>query len=202
MGADLYINEIFEPNQTKYDKAFRAAVAERDAIDIPNDVSGKIQKQIADALGKEVDFFGPMLDLPANMELPEDLEAYREQYGEYVKAQNAVSENHNKMYEVGYFRDSYNGTSLFWRLGLSWWGLAEEGVINDGIITPENAQMLLDTVESIDLEPVDLQWLEENHCKVDDGPDSWNEFFAEKKERFIAFLKEAIDNGYNITASV
>jgi len=202
MGVDLYINEIFKPNQEAYEKKFKDAVDARDAILIPEGITNKIQKRISVALGKDIDFFGPMLDLPVNMALPESLERYRAAYNKYIKAQNKVGKYYDKMYEVGYFRDSYNGTSLFWRLGLSWWGLEEQGLMKDGVISTENAQKLLDMVESIDIEPVDLAWLEENNCKVDDGPDSWNDFFTEKKERFVAFLKEAIDNGYDIVASV
>jgi len=36
-------------------------------------------------------------------------------------AQVKVEEYHAKMYESGYFRDSYNDTNLLWRFNLSWW---------------------------------------------------------------------------------
>lgn len=40
---------------------------------------------------------------------------------EAKEMQTLVEEYYDKMYERGYFRDSYNSTSLMWLLDMSWW---------------------------------------------------------------------------------
>lgn len=121
---------------------------------------------------------------------------------EAEKAQKEVSEYYDKMYSVGYFRDSYNGTSLLWKLGLSWW---ECGYIKRGYISIANAKKLLKQVQSTELEPITRHSLEEGHCKVDDGEcsvESWKKYFVEKKKLFEEFLKTAINLKAKIRASV
>jgi hypothetical protein len=40
---------------------------------------------------------------------------------EAAAAQAEVIKYYDLMFSAGYFRDSYNATSVLWRLGLSWW---------------------------------------------------------------------------------
>jgi len=203
MGADLYLPS-FKANSAKCKQNFNRAVEARDRI-FPRcfDGVGRINAYVLKNLNREEANLGDdMVAIPENMTLPSDMEPMRNKYNQYVKAQARVTKWYNKMYEVGYFRDSYNGTSLFWRLGMSWWNCP---YIKGGEISPENAQKLLDEVEQVELKPITKEELREYHCKVDDeknSPASWNKMFSEKKERFISFLKEAIANNWAIDASV
>lgn len=205
MGADLYISKIFKANQQKNKRNFDRAVVARDSI-FPRCFDGvsKIDSVVRKALGlpEEKGFDEPLTLIPENMILKDvELERIRDKYNKFAKADARVSKYYDKMYEVGYFRDSYNGTSLFWRLGMSWWQCP---YIKDGKISVENAKKLLAEVKATKMKPVTVEELKENHCQVDDknSPESWNKFFLDKKERFIAFLQEAIDKGLAIEASV
>lgn len=204
MGADLYIEPIFSQNKRKAKKNFNRAVKARDSLGDYRELGlGEVEKFVRVKLNMpEKGFDDPAPLIPENMELPRLLESKRDVYNAHVKAQARVTKWYNKMYEVGYFRDSYNGTSLFWRLGMSWWQCP---YIKDGEISPDNAKKLLAEVQEKELPPLTWEELKENHCSVDEGKnsvDSWNQFFLDKKERFCAFLQEAIDKGLTITALV
>jgi hypothetical protein len=204
MGADLYISKIFNANRQRTQRNFNRAVADRDSI-FPRcfDGVGKIDQFVRNALGQPLREFDESLNpVPENMKLPADLEPLRDKYNKFVKAQARVSKWYSKMYEVGYFRDSYNGTSLFWRLGMSWWKCP---YIKNGEISPENAKLLLAKVRETQMEPVTAEELKAEHCAVDNdknSPESWNKYFLDKKEAFCAFLQEAIDKNLVIEASV
>lgn len=203
MGADLYLPS-FKANKAKTERNFHRACESRDRI-FPRcfDGVGKINKFVRKALGLgDEGFMEPFVAIPENMKLPAEMEPLRDKYNRFVKAQARVNKWYDKMYEVGYFRDSYNGTSLFWRLGMSWWGCP---YIKNGEIKPENAKKLLAEVEQAEINPITKEELLEHHCKVDDGensPESWDKMFSDKKARFVFFLKEAIANNWVISASV
>lgn len=210
MGADLYIDKIFKENYRRNKRNFDRAVHARDSIFPRNYTSGNIFSEV-DKIDKFVrarmnlpkrGFGDPMVLIPKNMILPEYIENVRDKYNRFVKAQERVSKYFNKMYEVGYFRDSYNGTCLLWRLGMSWWKCP---YIKNDKISPEDAKNFLAEVQSKKIDPITIEELKKNHCSVDDGEnsvDSWNKYFLKKKEEFCAFLQEAIDKGFSIRASV
>lgn len=79
MGADIYLNSVYQKNHDLYQPLFREAVDERNRLNRLGDTA------------------------------------------EAEEMQKLVDEYYDKMYEQGYFRDSYNSTSLMWLLGLSWW---------------------------------------------------------------------------------
>lgn len=120
---------------------------------------------------------------------------------EFEAAQNAISEAYDQLYGTGYFRDSYNGTSILWRLDLSWWEDLKPDVEDDDAInvSVERCREFLDKVKAAELKPVTAEDLRANHCKVDDEGENtvegWNRFYVEKRDRLIAFLETAIDNG-------
>jgi hypothetical protein len=71
--------------------------------------------------------------------LPEDSAARNE-------AQEDVERLYEKMYEEGYFRDSYNASSVLWPLGLSWWtdvGALLETDDDERVLTPDGVVRLL-----------------------------------------------------------
>lgn len=120
-------------------------------------------------------------------------------------AQKLVSEAYDKMYaDDGYFRDSYNGTSVLNRLGLSWWqdmeyDLDSEKDPNEHNVSPDACRRFLAKVKAAELQPATRAELEDRHCKVenegDNSVDGWNKYFTEKRQRLIAFLERAIEHG-------
>ena|SRR5690606_7998914 len=120
---------------------------------------------------------------------------------EFEAAQNDVSEAYDKLYGAGYFRDPYNGSSVLWRLGLSWWQDLEPDIEDEDSevnVSAERCREFLDKVKSAELKHITEAELRANHCLVDDGENSvekWNRMYAEKRDRLIEFLETAIDNG-------
>jgi hypothetical protein len=195
MGADLYIEPYYTENKDKYQPIFDEACKTRDAY------AKGIPEAVYNAVRAEE--FG--LDLT-----PEQLakkEVYATEYNKYKELQAKVDEAMEKMYEVGYFRDSYNGSSLFWKLGLSWWAMAnvhgenkKVQLINSrGYITPKKAVMLLALVEAL---PITIGDAEIKQWAPGTTREDLVKYFTEKKARFIAFIKFAIEKKKSIMASV
>ena len=197
MGADLYIEPYYSENRDKYEKFFDEAVAARDAY----------SKGIPDAVRQYViaEEFGGVEHLPAAFANAK--ENFPNEYAKYRELQDKVDEMMGKMDEVGYFRDSYNGSSLFWKLGLSWWAMANVGGTNKkiqlinsrGYITPKKAVLLLAMVNALPIQIGDeevAQW----------APGTTKEdlvkYFTEKKARFVKFIEFAIEKKASIMASV
>jgi len=102
----------------------------------------------------------------------------------------------NKMYERGYFRDSYNSSSVMWRLGLSWWEDIGKMIDSESNLTVEKARELRDIVATTPLTLAkSVEELKEAHCGIEgmvDPVKEWNDYFKDKKLQFIDFLDEAI----------
>lgn len=150
MGADLYIDSVYEPNHDKYKKLFDKAVSIRDAFPVGS-------KQAKEAQVKVDLYF-------------------------------------EKMNEKGYFRDSYNGSSLFWRLGLSWW--KDWKTNKKGEMSVAKCKKWLKTIEGIKLISITFDELKNSGCLVEksgeNSVDVWNKYFVDKKNKFEEFLKLAI----------
>ena len=99
MGADLYINSLYQPQRLKWEKVFDEAVAERD----------RVQPETA----------------------------------EFKKAQATLEDAYSRMYERGYFRDSYNDNNLLRKFGLSWWEDVIPMLNADGELSVSQAERLL-----------------------------------------------------------
>jgi len=182
MGADLYINSITEPARAKYEPLFNEAVERRDSLmkdrqgyeafiaiyDNIGEVSSEIRKQVKDAKAK--------------------VKALKTQI---TAAQEVVTKYYNLMDgRGGYFRDSYNGSSILWRLGLSWWK-----DIPGGKLTVEQLRGALNKIKAAKFEPITEAELRELGCKVDNGENSvavWNKMFRNKKRRLVRFFERAI----------
>lgn len=101
-----------------------------------------------------------------------------------------------------YFRDSYNSTSVLWRFGLSWWKDMEYDVNDEDAeinVSPEACRRFLEKVQTAPFKLPDRYELDRMHAKVEDegenSVESWHRFYLEKRERLIAFLKRAVENG-------
>lgn len=118
-------------------------------------------------------------------------------------AQKLVDEAYEKLWGGdGYYRDSYNGTSVLWRLGLSWWQDLEpdqDADDHDGNnVSVARCREFLAKVLAAELKPATYDELKKNNCTVDDdqnSPSAWNKFYQEKRDRLVAFLERAIEHG-------
>ena len=117
------------------------------------------------------------------------------------KAQRQASKYFAKMYERGYFRDSYNRTSLLWLFDLSWWGdvlnvLTDE----EGMMDTAAARRFLRLLESREAN------FEANLGKVElvDGQmrAEVESYFRDKYSGLKAFLCEAIKQQEPIECSL
>lgn len=172
MGADLYIKEITDAAWKKWKPKFDEACSRRDKMCRELDE----QQQGLDSMG--------ISKLTARMEsLTEQIAA----------AQAEVEEFHNKMMpDEGYFRDSYNGASVLWRLGLSWWKDCKGGTMK-----AEALKEFLAKVQSAKLKPVTAKELKKMGCKVTakgpDSLDSWNEMYVREHAALIKFLTRCVE---------
>jgi hypothetical protein len=108
---------------------------------------------------------------------------------------------YDKMYQRGYFRDSYNSSNLLWLFELSWWrDVLEVLVAKDGKMSPENTVYFLRLLE--DRESL----FQANLAKVKpaDGETrvEVEQYFRKKYERLKAFLRKAIDRKECIQCSL
>src|SRR5207244_12216175 len=109
------------------------------------------------------------------------------------KAQAKVMECHEKMYELGYFRDPYNDFDLLWKFGLSWW---------DDVIPMLDDQSRLSVSQSEQL----LAMLREREnvfeLRLATLPAQEREHFRHRYSDLQNFLNEAIELGAPIEASL
>lgn len=118
------------------------------------------------------------------------------------KAQKEVTKYHDLMYSAGYFRDSYNMTSVLWTFKMSWWN---NPFIKRGVISPDNAKKFIKVLKTKkQIFPTEKELID-NHVNVKEkgnGVKDWEKFYKEKSKRFIKFLEQAVKLNENIRASV
>lgn len=111
--------------------------------------------------------------------------------------QSKVNLYHNKMYEVGYFRDSYNMTSLMLRLGVSWWRDITPRLDRECRMPIEDMRWLRSIVATAPLRP-----LTEEDLKGSSDPASvWMNYFEDKRKDFLKLLDLAIAKGESLYCS-
>jgi hypothetical protein len=129
------------------------------------------------------------------------------------KAQEIVSYFHEKMYDVGYFRDSYNGTALLFLLNLSWWKDVGPLVNKSGNISGKNLKAFRELIalrwaeyqKDINDDAKLLEHLKEHGCAIDDSENSvavWREFFTNKYNNLVELIDTAIKVRTPILASI
>lgn len=119
--------------------------------------------------------------------------------------QEAVNHAYNMMYSEGYFRDSYNSTSLFHLLGLSWWHIAdakagENHLINaKGQMPPRSCKKLIELLRRKPITPETMEaWGIENagraiiEAEGENSLEGWRVFFWDKREALIKLCEQAI----------
>jgi len=129
-------------------------------------------------------------------------------------AQKRVDRLYKRMFSKGYFRDSYNHSSVLWRMKLSWWkDVGPKCSKKDGNLDIGGVQWLLEQVQSRPLKKLTLEevqkpssmdgnrgWDEPKATQKD--VDEWNRYFAKRKRALVAFLKQAITLHQPITCSL
>ncbi|MHA2022796.1 MAG: hypothetical protein ACTSWQ_03955 [Candidatus Thorarchaeota archaeon] len=123
------------------------------------------------------------------------------------KWQKKVTEYYNAMYpDEGYFRDSYNATSVLWTLGLSWWEDVAKILNSKGNLSRKNLSLFIHMVENAKQTlPTKADLLAE-HCTIeDDGENSvegWHKYYKDKREALLKFLKSARNQRLAIYCSI
>lgn len=118
------------------------------------------------------------------------------------KLQKTVSRYYEAMYPTtGYFRDSYNSSSLLALLGLSWWVDVGSMLTKNGLLMPHKAKLLLAKIEAAQI-PVPDAEMKKQIVKNGDTVEDWIKYFTAKRKRFIAYLKRAIKLKESIYCSI
>lgn len=177
MGADLYIEPIYTEHKAEHQPAWDKAVELRDLHMKEHNCS-----------------------LIWNMDGTIDTKKTCAILG---KLQAAVEAADNVLFQdnPGYFRDSYNNSSIFWRLGRSWWRDTGTWLNKDNNMSPRRAKNFLVQIKALPIKAVtkDEEWASKMAKKQ---IDEWNTYFVEKKARFEAFLQRAVDAKQYIHFSV
>ena len=117
------------------------------------------------------------------------------------EAQKQVVRYYDKMYQRGYFRDSYNSSNLLWLFELSWWQNVLDALVDqDGKMSPENAKRFLWLLE--DRESVFQANLAQVKPAEGETRAEVEQYFRKKHERLKAFLRQAIDRKECIQCSL
>jgi hypothetical protein len=181
MGADLYIKDIVNRAEAKYGTLFSEAAKVRNEAN--QEVAAR--EQVVKAYETTAGVPGwekPLADAKVNL---------ANARAKLDAAQAKVSSYYDRMYpSAGYFRDSYNGSSVLARLGLSWWT-----DIPGGKLTAEQLRTTLELVKSRKLAPCTEAELRAAHVAIDNDQNSveaWQNYYINKKRRLVAFLERAI----------
>lgn len=107
-----------------------------------------------------------------------------------------------------YFRDSYNPTSVLWRLGLSWWAdVSEHYTLKRPRVSKRNPHgvnmppdlclKLAAVVKAADLKPLTPEEYEKDFTPPPRGSslDEWNAYYVEQRTKLVRFLKTAAAEG-------
>jgi hypothetical protein len=92
-----------------------------------------------------------------------------------------------------YFRDSYNDSSLLWKLDLSWWGDLQSYIDDEAVMHPEEIKLFEHEIR------IRSELLAKN---VDALSQQWRDYFFTKYDTFLDFLKQAHEGNYTILCSV
>ncbi len=100
--------------------------------------------------------------------------------------------------ETRYYRDSYNASSLLWRYGMSWWALSDQYCDDENMMGKEGIMAIRQGTSY----PVNEEQIRIDFADHEDGPDSWVQYFKEKREQLHAFLQLALDRDAALYCSV
>jgi hypothetical protein len=133
----------------------------------------------------------------------------QDSFNEAISARNAVSSDHpdfkklqakvnsiyEDMYSVGYFRDSYNHTSLLNSIGLSWWIDVIPMLDDESTLPIDKAMELRSMIATKELNPSQIH-------KAFGSFEEVEKYLLDKKQRLIALLDESIETGEPLLMSL
>lgn len=124
----------------------------------------------------------------------------RDGSAEHALALKKMHYYYRRLYPAsGYFRDSYNDTSVLWIIGMSWWKL--EYIDKKGVISVRDCRRFLEEVKNNKVPKLDwVEWV--NGRKVEGKGEEWEKYFEGKRRRLMWFLGQAIKLNEPIKASV
>jgi hypothetical protein len=97
--------------------------------------------------------------------------------------------------EDGYFRDSYNASSVFQVMDLSWWELGDKLLDETAHLPVDKAKELLAMIEQrpISYERVTAHYEQHDLHESKQSIDEWFKYFVTKREKFMALLRKSIE---------
>lgn len=116
------------------------------------------------------------------------------------KYQEKVEKYYDLMYSEGYFRDSYNFTSVLNQLGLSWWRDISPKLDDKGFMSIPKIKWLLTKIKTQELKILSPEVIKAGYAEG--TVEEWQKFFTEKRVRLIQFLEKAIELKEPIRMSV
>lgn len=221
MGADLYINSLYEANSEKWRRIFEELAQSRDKVfshqgqrlwsNTGRDnvlgsltmarllVTGSKEKPMQ-RIEKEAD---KIIDRLRKFTL---LKHYKPKPCKAIsdRIQKLVNIAYDEMYAVGYFRESYGGGGVLSRLGLSWWQDFGKVVNKQGFVSPRGAKKFLKVMQQSQFLPI-KEFAEKQKLTVDDKENSlsaWDKHHTRRKKELEKFLQTAIDLKEPIRASI
>jgi hypothetical protein len=112
---------------------------------------------------------------------------------ERAEAQKRAEHCFEKMYEQGYFRDSYNDSSVLWKFGLSWWEDAIPMLNETSQLTTEKASALLSMLKERE---------DDFECNLASEQEPLRRYFRRKYKALQEFLNQAIQLGVPVECSL
>jgi hypothetical protein len=121
---------------------------------------------------------------------------------EYLAAQEEVTKYYDLMFdEAGYFRDSYNNSSLFWVLGLSWWNDVIPLLDEENLLPLEGARRLRSEVAQR-AEIMERKIAQHEPPFHEEDREDCITYFRSKLARFMAFVDRSLELQEPISCSL
>ena len=188
MGADLYIESIQDKLKKEWQPWFEKAVMVRDGLHVASELLPKSSalKPISKRRAKKNEAQGGDT---LNMDTVRDT------------AQEVVSFFYDKMYEQGYYRDSYNLSNLLWVLGSDYWQTFAKLLDKEGNMQVPQMEEFINWLEAHKVPEFDAFTKQCLGGDAKDGWESWfkqekpediHKYFVQKRERMLAFFRLAL----------
>ena len=120
--------------------------------------------------------------------------------------QAKIDEFFEAMYPAdGYFRDSYNSSSVLWTLGLSWWEDCDKLLNKNGNLSGKNLSLFIEMIENAEQYLPTEEELKERGLDLTKEGNSlkdWHDYYTKKREKLLEFLKSAKKNKWAVTCSI
>ena len=116
--------------------------------------------------------------------------------------QKEVMECYEQMNAIGYFRDSYNTSSILWLLGLSWWENIGAMLNKRNFLSVTKAKKLKKMIAEKEVPEITREWLEENGYGEEQDIAQVNKYYKDAKDELLAFLDKAIEMKEAIYCSI